>query len=240
MRSTSSSETSRRALEVQVVGLPADQPLRGAEQAGKRAPAVGVVAHQRLDGAGQHRVAGEDRLALAEDGPPGRTVAPFEIAVHDVVVQQREVVHQLDGDRAGQRRRRRCRRPPRPTAPPGSGGSPCRRRSRPGCRPGRTSRAGRTRCSRIRASSSVPTAARSACWTERAHAADCLRVRCDSCGDLHSLLGGTPSASSAAAMPLRTALSIVSGQPVAVHDPASHRPSRPDRLDGRNVAVPAA
>ena len=93
------------------------------------------VGDQRLDGGGQHRVAGQDRLALAEDHPAGRAVPPLEVAVHDVVVQQREVVHQLDGDRRRARRRRRV--PPRRLGgqhAPASAGSPCRRRSRPGCR----------------------------------------------------------------------------------------------------------
>ena len=44
-------------------------------------------------------VAGQDRRADTEDRPRGRAVPPLGIPVHDVVVQQGEVVHQLNRDR---------------------------------------------------------------------------------------------------------------------------------------------
>ncbi len=59
------------------------------------------------DWPGRERVAGQDRARHAEHGPGRRPVPALLVAVHDVVVQQREVVDELDRDRAVDRRLRR-------------------------------------------------------------------------------------------------------------------------------------
>ena len=79
--------------------MTADQQLDRVEQARQAALAGRAVAHEDLDRGGQHRIAGEDRLTLAEHHPRGRPVPSFDVAIHDVVVQQREVVHELDRNR---------------------------------------------------------------------------------------------------------------------------------------------
>ena len=129
--STSSTVDVVGALEREIARLAADQQLgrRSAAAAAPRWPAA-PSATQRLDRRGQHRGAGQDRLPLAEDDPAGRAVPPLEVAVHDVVVQQREVVHQFDRDRGRHAVVAPSARRPRPTAPRASAGSPCRRRPR--------------------------------------------------------------------------------------------------------------
>ena len=54
----------------------------------------------------EQRVAGVDRLRDAVDGPQRRPVAALDVAVLDVVVDEAEVVAELDGRGAGQRRAR--------------------------------------------------------------------------------------------------------------------------------------
>jgi hypothetical protein len=56
-----------------------------------------------VEGERQQRVPGEDRRADAEEAPRRRAMPPGQVAVHDVVVQQREVVHQLDRHRGRHR-----------------------------------------------------------------------------------------------------------------------------------------
>ena len=51
----------------------------------------------------EQRVAGVDRLGDAVDGPQGGAVATLDVAVLDVVVDEREVVPELDRGGAGQR-----------------------------------------------------------------------------------------------------------------------------------------
>ena len=51
----------------------------------------------------EQRVAGVDRLGDAVDRPQRRAVAALDVAVLDVVVDEREVVAELDRGRAGQR-----------------------------------------------------------------------------------------------------------------------------------------
>ena len=53
----------------------------------------------------EQRVAGQDGRADAEHRPGRRPVPPLGVAVHDVVVQQREVVHELHRHRGGARPR---------------------------------------------------------------------------------------------------------------------------------------
>ena len=117
-------------------------PRRGAPAARTRS-AVGssrrTCSAKRGEG-----VAGDDGVADAVLGPQRRAVPPFEVAVDDVVVDEREVVDELDRDRAddagvlvgpgGSRRdaarARRARTCPhrrgagsRPAEAPGSGGA---------------------------------------------------------------------------------------------------------------------
>jgi len=56
--------------------------------------------------ASEQGVADEDGGGVAPHGPHRRAVAPFGVAVHQVVVDQGEVVHELHRDRAAQRGRR--------------------------------------------------------------------------------------------------------------------------------------
>ena len=83
-------------LELQILALARDQLLHHRAERGHRGRAV---LGQHLEREGLQRAAGEQGLVLAEHGPRGRPVPPVEVAVHDVVVQQREVVDQLDGHR---------------------------------------------------------------------------------------------------------------------------------------------
>ncbi len=52
---------------------------------------------EQAQGQGVHRVAGQDRVRDAEQGPCGGAVAAGGVAVHHVVVQEGEVVDQFDG-----------------------------------------------------------------------------------------------------------------------------------------------
>ncbi len=74
--------------------------VRVEQQRGRRG-LRGVRREQHLVREREHRVAGEDRRRRAPDRPHRRAVAALGVAVHEVVVQQREVVHQLDGHPAG-------------------------------------------------------------------------------------------------------------------------------------------
>ena len=66
-----------------------------AARRGERARLEQHAHRERLE-----RVADDDRLADAEERPHGRAVTALAVAVDHVVVQQREVVDELDGDRA--------------------------------------------------------------------------------------------------------------------------------------------
>jgi hypothetical protein len=54
---------------------------------------------QALEGQRQQRIPGQDRISGAKDRPGGRAVPPHQVAIHDIVLKQREVVHKLDGNR---------------------------------------------------------------------------------------------------------------------------------------------
>ncbi|OLT44227.1 hypothetical protein BJF85_20390 [Saccharomonospora sp. CUA-673] len=56
----------------------------------------------QLQRPGQQGVTGEDRRSGPERHPRGRPMPTGRVAVHDIVVQQREVVHEFDRDRRGQ------------------------------------------------------------------------------------------------------------------------------------------
>lgn len=76
--------------------------LRVAEVSRRAArPASAVELQQDLVGKREQRVADQDRLGRAVHLPHRVAVAPLLVAVHQVVVQQREVVHELDGHGAG-------------------------------------------------------------------------------------------------------------------------------------------
>ena len=101
------------ALERQVRTLPGDQPLHRRGQAAGRPQALrGLVLQQDVLGEGQHGVPGQDRRADPVDRPRGGPVPALGVAVHDVVVQQREVVHEFHGDRGGDPAFRRGQRGP--------------------------------------------------------------------------------------------------------------------------------
>ena len=106
----------------------------------------------------EQRVAGVDRLGDAVDRPQRRPVAALDVAVLDVVVDEREVVAELDRRRARAGRaggRRRCwrRRAGRAAAGSACHPTPRTRRARGGSGPSRTAR-GWTRPGRRRAARS--------------------------------------------------------------------------------------
>ena len=76
-------------------------PSPSGSAATRRAAAARPGVEQHLHGERQQRVADDDAVADAEHGPHRRAVAALAVVVDDVVVHQREVVDQLDGDRAG-------------------------------------------------------------------------------------------------------------------------------------------
>ena len=126
-------------LEGEVVGLPLDhvRRRRRAERATARCAPGARLLGEHLHGEGHQGVAGDDGRRRPERRPHRRPVAALAVVVHQVVVDQREVVHQLDRDRAGNadrlvgadggRRQHGERRRARA----------CRRRRRPDCRRGR-------------------------------------------------------------------------------------------------------
>ena len=139
-------------LEGQVRALPADQPQHRRGQAAGRPRALeGVVLEQQVLGQREQPVPGQDGRADAEHGPGRRAVPALGVVVHDVVVQQGEVVHELDrhrgGDAALGRRARGAggqqgeRGPQRLAAAAARSGCPRRPRSR-GDRPRRRARPG--------------------------------------------------------------------------------------------------
>lgn len=69
--------------------------------AGRAARLDRAELQQDLVGQREQRVADQDRLRGAVHLPYGVTVSALLVAVHQVVVQQREVVHEFDGHRAG-------------------------------------------------------------------------------------------------------------------------------------------
>ena len=88
----------RGSLERQIVGLPADQLVHRLGQARQGPYPRLAVGQQHIERKREHGVAGQDRLTVAEYHPPGRPVSPFQVAVHDIVVQQGEVVDELHRD----------------------------------------------------------------------------------------------------------------------------------------------
>ena len=102
-------------------------PARRRRAARSASPARGPPPARRTSNASVSiaspaRIAGPD----AEHRPGGRAMAAQPVAVDDVVVQQRVVVHELDRDGRRQRRAGSCRRRPRPRAARASAGAPCR------------------------------------------------------------------------------------------------------------------
>lgn len=70
-------------------------------RAGRAARLDRAELQQQVVGEREERVADQDRLGRAVHLPYGVAVAALLVAVHQVVVQQREVVHEFDGHRAG-------------------------------------------------------------------------------------------------------------------------------------------
>ena len=92
----------RAPFEAEVGALAADQPQQRRAEPARAAPVV-TAPGQFVEGERVQRVAGEDGVRGAEDRPHARPVPAHRVAVHDIVVQQREVVHKLDRHRGGQR-----------------------------------------------------------------------------------------------------------------------------------------
>ncbi len=85
-----------------VLGLAVDEGAGGGGQAARGAARLGgAQLQQHLVGQGEQGVADQDGLGGAVHLPDGVAVPALFVAVHQVVVQQREVVDQFDGDRAG-------------------------------------------------------------------------------------------------------------------------------------------
>ncbi len=211
---------------------------------------------EELVGQREQGVADEDGLGGAVHLPDGVTVAALLVAVHQVVVQEREVVHQFNGDRArhahlggragglgghdgeggtyglaavplggvalgvdpaevvgGDSVHRRCQAVDgRPQYRSGQGPAALQER-------GHVHRVGSRRCrghSGHSLSSCCDTGGAGACRAQsERHAASSKSSKRWSRGRPRAL-----SAASAALTPLRTALSMVAGHPVAVHAPA--------------------
>src|SRR5829696_5478968 len=155
---------------------------------------------------------------------------PLLVTIHDVVVEQREVVDQLHRDRTVHRRLRR--------ASDGAGGGERERRA-----------------NRLPAAGAVVVPAevvdgdRPEVGLERVHGRAqrgpdevARAVEPLGKGRRHAATSSVgacrPAASRAAATPLRTALSMVAGQPVSVQAPATYRPSICVFGPGRSAAVP--
>ena len=93
----------RAPLEVEILGLAVDQPrgrIRQRLECGGTMGRAGVQEH--LERQREHGVARQDRPRAPEHRPRGGPVVALGVAVHDVVVQEREGVHELHRDRAGQ------------------------------------------------------------------------------------------------------------------------------------------
>ena len=142
----SSSDTSARGLEREVGGLTA-RSARGwrrraaARPARRRAAARASASWARPSSASPARIA----VAHAPDRPDGRAVPALDVAVHQVVVEQREVVHQLDRHRARHAVDRAS--PPAARAPSSASAGRIRLAAgrSPGCRRHPSSRAGSRR-----------------------------------------------------------------------------------------------
>ena len=99
----SATVTDSPPLEGEVLELAADQRPGGApEQVGGRRAGRRRRVEHHLERQRLQRAAGEDRRGHAEDRPDRAPVPALQVAVHHVVVHEREVVQQLDRDRAGQ------------------------------------------------------------------------------------------------------------------------------------------
>ena len=84
-----------------VLGLSVDELAAGGGQAARGAARLdGAELQQDLVGEGEQGVADEDRLGGAVHLPDGVAVAALFVAVHQVVVQEGEVVDEFDGDGA--------------------------------------------------------------------------------------------------------------------------------------------
>ena len=142
----------RRAVERDVVGLAGDHRRGGVGQPaqGGRRRAGSASSSRTWNGEREQRVADEDGVADAVHVPHGRAVVAVAVAVHDVVVDEREVVDQLD--RHGARARRPPASAPAASAPSttSAGRTPLPPRRRRACRRASTQpkwySAGRRRC----------------------------------------------------------------------------------------------
>ena len=207
-------------------------------------------------------VTGDDGRSDAVHRPHGRAVMAFGVGVDDVVVDEREVVDELDGHRAGH--------PDLGVGPRRLGGEDgqgrpdalAARQSRPGCRRGRSSPCGRwpaggSRAPDARWPRSGPgrrpggtgPGPRGRQWSGSRHLLGVgwlkgVRQGQGRPGPVLVAVRDAPArgvparATAAAARPLRTAPSMVAGQPVSVHAPATARPGQEVAGPGRSRAVP--
>src|SRR5579875_476167 len=232
-------------LEAHVGGLPPDHLLVGVGEP-PRGPDTGGVRllQEHLHRQGGEGVARDDGDPRAELRPHGRPVPSLAVAVDDVVVQQRVVVHELDGHGTGQRIL--------VVPADGSGREEDEPRahvlaaSREVVADGLVQRGVEPLDRRVEGR-----------HHERGRAAECLGHLHDGCStgarrDERRRHAGAASSSrvagrsdpkdataaSAAASPERTAPSMVAGHPVAVHAPATNTPSRPVAGPLRSAAVP--
>ena len=87
-----------------VSGLSCDHRRRGRSKArGGRDPLLRRVVQEDLVGEVVERIAGDDGVLHPERGPDGRSMPTDGVAIDDVVMDEREVVHQLRRHRPGDR-----------------------------------------------------------------------------------------------------------------------------------------
>ena len=200
---------------------------RAARRAG--VPASSSTSAASASSASPARIAG--RHARRRSRRSAGAGAP--VAVHDVVVQQREVVHELDRDRAGQPAVGRRARGPAPTAAPAPAAAPCRRRRPAGAAVGvdpaevvRGDQA-QSRVEPVDAPAQRRTEPR---HRARGHGSSSRRTGPTSAERRHSPTRGRriwrgKAGGRRRSVPLRTAPSIVAGHPVSVHAPARASPA---------------
>ena len=83
-------------LEVEIADLTHDEVMgRRRKGSPRRLRTHGINLEKRLERECQQGVTSQDRGRTSKDRPRGRAVTALGIAIHDVVVQEREVVHEL-------------------------------------------------------------------------------------------------------------------------------------------------
>ena len=75
------------------------RPRTGCSRRAPSQPRTAPPSARQPEGQCQQRVPGQDRVSGPEHRPRGRAVAAHLVAIHHIVMQHREVVHELDRDR---------------------------------------------------------------------------------------------------------------------------------------------